>query len=47
MRDEQARAEIERIALTLSPALVERFGLFTILVLAEVIVGLVTGLLSC
>ncbi len=45
-RDERAQAQFERSALSLSPALVERFGLFTILVLAEVIVGVVQGLLE-
>jgi low temperature requirement protein LtrA len=37
------RAEVER-GLVLSPAIVERFGLFTIIVLGEVIVGVVQGL---
>lgn len=34
---------IEKL-LTISPALVERFGLFTIIVLGEIVVGVVTGL---
>jgi low temperature requirement protein LtrA len=44
MQDERAKRQFERSIVTLSPALVERFGLFTILVLAEVIVGVVQGL---
>ena len=43
-RDERALRQIEETSLSQSPALVERFGLFTILVLAEVLVGVVTGL---
>lgn len=41
--DERARSQIRRF-LEVSPALVERFGLLTIVVLAEVIVGVVQGL---
>jgi low temperature requirement protein LtrA len=40
--DPAVRAEVER-GLVLSPAVVERFGLFTIIVLGEVIVGVVQG----
>jgi len=38
----QAQAEIDVVS-TVSPSLVERFGLFTIIVLGEVIVGVVGG----
>jgi low temperature requirement protein LtrA len=41
-RDTAVQAQISRIAL-ISPSAVERFGLFTIIVLGEVIVGVVSG----
>jgi low temperature requirement protein LtrA len=41
----QARAQHE-IAISFSPAAVERFGLFTIIVLGEVIVGVVQGVVG-
>jgi low temperature requirement protein LtrA len=41
-KNPQVRAEIERTS-SISPSAVERFGLFTIIVLGEVIVGVVQG----
>ena len=42
-RNESARAEVEMV-MQYSPSLVERFGLFNIIVLGEVIVGVLSGL---
>ncbi len=44
-RDPRVQAQID-IVTTVSPSLVERFGLFTIIVLGEVIVGEVSGVLE-
>ena len=41
--DETAKRELDRIRIV-SPSMVERFGLFTIIVLGEVVVGVVSGL---
>ena len=44
-RDPEVQAEID-IVISVSPSLVERFGLFSIIVLGEVIVGVVSGVLD-
>jgi len=41
-KDAAAQAEVDIIT-AISPSMVERFGLFTIIVVGEVIVGVVNG----